>query len=351
MERTQEHAVADLIDSLASLRRPVHARRQDRQGVDLLLTSADGSEIAIEVTALSRVTPEDADRIVRQHHEANGIRLVVADQVTPAARDLLAGAGWGWLDRRGHLSLAAPAILIDTDVPPILETAGRPVTPALDTSVGLDVGVALLVSPDRRRSIRDLVDFTGRSLGAVHRAVNALTSEGLISRSSGLPLATELFWEAAGRWRPRRVALAGRPRALDAERTSQLDLGLEHIESSAGWAVADVAAANVFGALAPLPGDAPPDFYVPDDREVRVARSLYGDATRDVDRLATVAIPPVGWACRRRIDATALGRNHPLLEFGFVHPVVAALDLASDAGRGREILRDWTPPEPFIRVW
>jgi len=32
-------------------------------------------------------------------------------------------------------------------------------------------------------------------------------------------------------------------------------------------------------------------------------------------------------------------------------PLFVALDLAQDPGRGREILNDWTPPEPWHRVW
>jgi hypothetical protein len=28
-----------------------------------------------------------------------------------------------------------------------------------------------------------------------------------------------------------------------------------------------------------------------------------------------------------------------------------ALDLARDAGRGREALEQWNPPEGFVRVW
>lgn len=34
-----------------------------------------------------------------------------------------------------------------------------------------------------------------------------------------------------------------------------------------------------------------------------------------------------------------------------VHPVVVALDLATDKARGVEILEQWVPPEPFVRVW
>jgi hypothetical protein len=318
---------------------------------DVLVTLPDGTELTIEVKSLARVTPADVDRITGAPLLRQGARVVVADQVTPAARDLLAAAGWGWLDRRGQLAIDVPNMVIETEVPALVQTEGKPIVPTLVSSVGLDVGVALLTDPGVRRSIRDLVAFTGRSLGAVHRAVAGLTSEGLVSSSSGLPLPEALFWEAAARWRPQRVAISETPTAFDAERTDQLQLGLREVEGSVGWAVADVAAANVYGAPAPIAGNAPPDFYVPDGRVVRVARSMYGEPTHPTDRGATVAVAPVAWVCQHRIDAVVLGNHHPMLHFGFVHPVVAALDLASDAGRGREILRDWNPPEPYVRVW
>jgi hypothetical protein len=125
------------------------------------------------------------------------------------------------------------------------------------------------------------------------------------------------------------------------------DEGVEDIE---GWAVCDTVAANAYGAAAVVGGAFPPDFYVPTERIVRVARQLFGDATYD-GRQATVAVPPAKWGCRRRIDTALLGRDHPWAEWPAVHPVFVALDLAIDPSRGREILDAWTPPEPFHRVW
>ena len=47
-------------------------------------------------------------------------------------------------------------------------------------------------------------------------------------------------------------------------------------------------AANAYGATAVVRGNHPPDFYVPDERAVRVARQLLGDPTTPDRRAATV---------------------------------------------------------------
>lgn len=351
VERTGERAVADLAEALAGLRYPVASvpTSSDRGG-DLVATLADGTQLFFQVKAYRTVTPDAVVAIARTRLPPGVVGIVVADQVTPAAGDELARAGWGWLDRRGHLSVQAGPLVIDTQITPRLDAGGRPSKPVLENRVALDVAVALLAHPDRKLSIRDLVAYTGRSLGAVHAAVKGLRAEGLIDERQG-PLFRELFWEAADRWRPARIPIAERPRPGDARRTEQLHLGLDDITGGVGWAVTDALAANVFGAPAPVRGDDPPDFYVPDSRIVRVARALYREPLSVELRGATVAVAPVSWVCQHRVDATKMGRQHPLLDFGFVHPVIAALDLAADASRGREILESWTPPPPYVRVW
>jgi len=182
--------------------------------------------------------------------------------------------------------------------------------------------------------------FTGRSLGAVHQAVRGLTDDGLVG-PDGLPLVPELFWEVAGRWRPRRTALEVAPDPTDERLADRLGL----VAPEGGWVLCDTVAANAYGAAAVVRGDHPPDFYVPDERAVRVARQILGDASNPERRGATVGLSPAMWACHQPVVA-AVGSS-----WATAHPVVVALDLSVDAGRGREVLDDWTPPEPFARVW
>ena len=314
---------------------------------DLAVRLADGATLLVDVKPLVAPSPPEVASLTARHQPAH-YPVLVADRLAPASRRELNEAGWGWLDRRGHLRLRTGGLIVDTEVPGV-EPSGDRSRPILETDVGRDVACALLASPDERLSVRRTVAITGRSLAAVHAALTRLRDAGLID-GSGKPLTPDLFWEVSPRWRPSRIALGRCPQPADASRTDQLGLGLDDVEDTEGWAVCDTVAANGYGAGAVVAGSYPPDFYVPTERTVRVARQLYGDATYE-NRQATVAIPPVAWACRRRVDTTRLERDHPWAHWPAVHPVFVALDLAVDASRGREILDGWSPPEPFRRVW
>ncbi|MHB8670888.1 MAG: transcriptional regulator [Acidimicrobiales bacterium] len=346
---TDAQAVHDLAEALAQLGLgAVMEEPSSRRRADLAVDIPGGKRVLIEVKALANPSPADLARLVERRRPSH-TAVVVSDRLVPAGRQVLNDAGWGWLDRGGHLRLRAPGLVLDADVP-TTSTAPSRARPALDTGVGLDVACALLASPNDGLSVRDVVDVTGRSLASVHEALRRLRIEGLVDQR-GRPITPELFWEVSSRWRPRRVALGGSPAPGDASRTGQLELGLDEPDATAGWALGDTVAAYAYGAPAPVGSAYPPDFYVPTERIVRVARQLYGDATRYESRAATVAVPPAGWACRRRVDIVALALDEPWAEWPAVHPVFAALDLALDPARGREILDGWTPPEPFVRVW
>jgi hypothetical protein len=338
-------AVADLADALASVgAEAVTGRGND---ADLVVRVGVGATLPVDVKALAAPSPAEVASLVARRRPAH-YPVLVADRLVPASRRELNEAGWGWLDRRGHLRLRSGSLIVDTDVPGV-EPRGDRSWPVLETDVGLDVACALLAHPDERLSVRRTVAITGRSLAAVHAALTGLREAGLTD-GSGRPLTPDLFWEVSPRWQPRRIPLGGCPQPRDARRTDQLGLGYDDIEDTEGWAVCDTIAANAYGAAAVVGGAYPPDFYVPSERTVRVARQLYRDATYDT-RQATVAVPPVAWACRRRVDTTRLEGHHRWAHWPAVHPVFAALDLAVDPSRGREMLDGWSPPEPFRRVW
>jgi hypothetical protein len=342
--RTATHEVADALRAL-----DLHAGHVEAQAT--LVLRLDHDRIVVDVKALGRVTVNDAERLARSTPRVEGgVPMVVADRIAPDARRVLNEAGWAWLDRRGHLRLRTGSLVIDADVPAADVRAPPKARRPLETDVGLDVATALLANPERSVSVRDVVAFTGRSLGAVHHAMRSLRAEHLV-RSDGRPLHPELFWEVAERWRPQRVDLAGRPRPSDADLTEQLGIGLEQIADREGWAVRAEVAANAFGAQNVIRGDHPVDFYVPDDHAIRIARRQYGDAPNAEARKASVAVAPVRWACRRRVDPSSTSRARRAPRFAFVHPLIAALDLATDAARGREVLDEWTPHAPFSRVW
>ncbi len=337
-------AAADVRDALGSL--GVDAVAGAGREPDLVVRLVDGSTMAFEVQSLVAPSPSEVAKLVTRVRPVRD-PVLVADRLVTASRAVLNEAGWGWLDRRGHLRLRAGGLVVDADVPGVEPAAGRS-RPVLETDVGLDVACALLAYPEDRLSVRRTVDITGRSLAAVHAALTGLRAAGLTD-GSGKPATPDLFWEVAPRWRPRRISLGGSPQPGDTTRTGQLGLGLDDIEDTEGWAACDTVAANAYGASAVVGGAFPPDFYVPTERIVRVARQVYGEATFETRR-ATVSVPPTAWACRRRVDPARLGRD-PGTEWPLAHPVFVALDLAVDPSRGREILDAWTPPEPFHRVW
>src|SRR4051812_10859058 len=82
-------------------------------GVDARLDGdvlvVDGSRLMPAVVGRAHPTPADLRQMVG---EASGTApaVVVADRISDAGRDILRGAGWGWLDRRGHVRVWAPGV-------------------------------------------------------------------------------------------------------------------------------------------------------------------------------------------------------------------------------------------------
>jgi hypothetical protein len=153
----------------------------------------------------------------------------------------------------------------------------------------------------------------------------------------------------AWKWPPpaKRVHLARLPMpGGDATITQPLRLGLENAESTVGWALTDSAAAAVYGAPIAVRTGQFLDFYVPDQVTLRRASTLLGPVSSSAQARCAVRVAPVRAACGRRVDLATNPFEWPL-----AHPVFVALDLAQDAGRGREILGAWTPADRWARVW
>ena len=87
------------------------------------------------------------------------------------------------------------------------------------------------------------------------------------------------------------------------------------------------------------------DFLVPDESVLQRSIRLLGPTTSATEAAISVRIAPVPDATRRRVGP---GRSS---EWPLAHPLFVALDLAQDAGRGREILDAWEPDERWTRVW
>jgi hypothetical protein len=313
-------------------------------GWDLIAT-VDGIEIPVEIKAASVMTPEVVTRMVASidKRRKTVARVAVGDLITGPAQQALRDAGWGFLDRRGHLVLRAKGVHIDADV----AADPRPTTSAasrrISGSAAISWAAALLLAPEDPPSMREVARRISLSHSAIVAASKRLKAASLI-RSDGRPLIPELFWALAEEWHPNAVALAQLPPVGDASTYGALGVNLEG--DGPGWAVAGTVGAVAWGAPVVIGSGYPLDFYVPSAVELRQATLRLGEATRYEDRACTVAVAPTPLACTQRFDRDSGEWGH----WRFAHGLFAALDLAQDQARGAEILDDWKPKD-FTRVW
>lgn len=332
-----------LVDALAQV--GVQARTATGgpdHGTGLVL---DPGGVEVQMKHRSLVTGEVAQRLLREtllppHH----VLLVVADRVTEDARAILTQHHAGYFDLRGHLAMRSATIVIDVDVEPVVGRRAER-TNALNGTVGLEVATALLMNPAEGATVRELARRLGRSASTVSEILAALRGTGLVDERHRIE-GTELFWQVAERWPAARVDLAHLPMPGDATLTRSLRLGLNDAEQTTGWALTDSAAAAAYGAPLAVSTGQLLDFYVPDRATAQRATTLLGAAPSRAQARCAIRIAPVRSACSHRLDPA----NNPF-EWPLAHPVFVALDLAQDAGRGREVLADWTPPERWARVW
>jgi hypothetical protein len=309
-------------------------------GADLVIEPS-GTRVQVKHRAL--VNDGAAGRLLAEVPTSpDSVLLVVGDRVTETARSQLTGRGAGYYDLRGHLALRSEGIVIDADVEPVTRHAGR--TQALSGNAGLEVAVALLMEPAVGAAVRELSRKLGRSASRVSEVLAALRRDGLVDDNHRVE-GTRLFWQVADRWPTARVYLAQVP-GEDAATARPLRLGLDNVEGTAGWALTDSAAAVAYGAPLAVRAGQLLDFYVPDQATARRAVTLLGTAVSRSQARCAVRAAPVPAVCGHRVDLAASPFGWPL-----AHPLFVALDLAQDAGRGREVLSAWTPPERWARAW
>lgn len=309
----------------------------------------DGTGGPATVVAYDTVGEAQARQLV-----ATGVgrpKIVVANRIIEAARQYLASQGWGWLDRRigAHIPLARRDIevrYVEHDGHAADRGDGSaflgPPRPVADGPIrgraGISYAAAVLCQPNDPPSLRSVARAVDMSPTAISNAVRHLADGGLLGPDHK-PSLPELFWVLAEVWRPLKVvALASEPdpdNAAFAARVDQLD--------QPGWVLGGDGAAAELGAPI-FSAERRPWLWVTTQVELRRAERICGRAPWP-ERAALVAIPPTPLVCRWRRPARAGGSAWPL-----PHPVFAALDLARDPGRGREILAQWSP-EGTDHVW
>ena len=311
-----------------------------------MLEIPGGATITLRVTTRSLVDTAAAHRLRNQalHSPEPSLPVVVAPRITSAARSVLNEAGVSWLDLRGHLRLVGAGVLVDTTVAPLSDPA--PERRGVLGQVGLELAALLLVDPEKTWGVRSAGSALSRAPSSVSKAFAALRAAQLVTDELR-PEGPELFWELAQHWGSARADVASLPEPGHGREIEALRLGVDGVETTTGWALSDTVAAAHYGAPVAIRSDHPLDFYVPDRTALRRALHLLGPAPSASQRAGQVRVAPVPAVCQRRVDgSTWAGTHWPLAQ-----PLFVALDLAQDPGRGREILRDWTPTRQRQRVW
>jgi hypothetical protein len=306
-----------------------------------MLVMVDGTTVPVAALARSDFRPVHASELPQLgRHEAG---MVFADRIAERTRETLRERGWGWLDRRrGHLRLWYPGLRIDGTIEPRILAEPGPRARNAFTPAGLELALWLLVHPDEEASPRRLARTLGISAGQISNLLAALGANALLRRDKR-PLTPELFWALVEQWRPRRHALQAWPPA-DSLDAPELRVG--------EWVLSDSAAGVAYGAPLVVGGGHPPDLYVPDDEVLRWVLNRSPLAVEYAQRAATVAVAPTPLVNDERLRVAAPGTVVGWTG-ALAHPVVVALDLATDRARGREVVSNWDP-DPALgvtRVW
>ena len=112
----KQEAIEALEAALAAVGLSSTQPHPDSMRADLVVDTPDGRSFEVEVFATSIATAEDLDRLA--HWRGEGVvPILVAHEVPDPVRRDLDARNLGWLDRRGHLRLAAPGFVVDAEVP------------------------------------------------------------------------------------------------------------------------------------------------------------------------------------------------------------------------------------------
>jgi len=342
-----------LLDALQAVGLEARLTESPDSRADIEVHTPDGRKVLIEAKYRSLASPDGLPRqLERYAHDLHRLEVLegeavvgvlVADRVTEAARAILQKAGWGWLDLRGQLHIAAPGTYVHADIQPMREQTAS--SDPFGGRAGLEVSVELLLRPTDSVGVRWLANHIGRAPSTVSEVLARLRGANLIDGAQRATI-PDLFWSLASAWHPASADVKSLPPMRDQPLLQALRVGLEE-DAGAGWALTDTKAAAVYGAPIGARKDHPADIYVPDVRTLRRATQVLGLAAEPGARAATLRAAPVAAACSDRIrDRRTRDNQWPL-----ARPLFVALDLAQDPGRGREILDQWSPPEPWARVW
>lgn len=319
-------ALGDLIDDLDV----------EEAGPDTVSFRLGGDSWSATVVPLDSAGARDARALIG---DAAGDTVVVGNKLSQDARDTFTSEGWSWFDRRIGAHLVHGSRTFDVRFVENARATDDSPSSSFRTDgpirgrAGISYAAALLLAPDDPPTMRAVAREVGMSPQAISNAAKLLAEHGLVvDRRAATP---ELFWTVADVWRPVKISTVAT--APDPE-SPRLTANVDDLDEP-GWALGGDAAALALGAPV-FATDDRPTYWVPTQTELRRAQRLLGPAD-PAARAATIQVPPTPLVVTRRLANTP---------WPLVHPLFAALDLARDPGRGREILEQWHP-EGVTRVW
>ena len=266
--------------------------------------------------------------------------LVVADRVTDEARGVLRGAKRSFCDARGSLFLTAKNMLVAVDFEPSAKMERNRSAHPLE---GAALDVALWILHAAGQGTRAISRAINRPSSTVNDAVTKLRNESLLYDGTH-PLLPELFELCVEEWKRRatyRAVIAGVVVEVPPKRAG-CNFG---DVSVTGWALGGISAQLAWRTAGMTGLRTTTTFFVPDEESIHRAKALpnlfAASQLGGHDEQTELIVSPVPWLCNHRA-VTAQGVTIP--------PIAIAMELASDAARGREILDSFNP-EGYLRVW
>lgn len=223
----------------------VNATREEDCRADAVVGYAE-TEVPVAVEVKARLSSAAAHLIAHRARDGMMPVVVVADESTARAREILAEAGVGLVDGLGNVRLELPGLLVRIASKRPVRRAAVPVR--LSGKSGL-VAQAMLCDVDRSWQVGELKQRCGVSAGLVHKVLLRLENEGVVEVHGAGPAKTRRLSNPAALldlWAEEQVDRPIRHRAyMLAQTTDRLIGGLsEGLEAArADYALTGAAAA------------------------------------------------------------------------------------------------------------
>ena len=143
-----------------------------------------GVETPVALECKLRVGSAAAHQIVARARESDVATVVIAEEMTGKAREILAAGGVGAVDGLGNVRLELPGLIMRITGSGRIRRPAGPVR--LSGKSGL-VAQAMLLDTDRRWRVSDLAQRCSVSAGLAHRVLGRLEDEGVVAAHGAGP--------------------------------------------------------------------------------------------------------------------------------------------------------------------